>query len=542
MGISVIGAVTSSGGGGGNGFVLNVGSTGNTTFTFVAPQPAGNYTITSAQSDTTFDIYFVAADNTSAGYTNVLTASPTAEFTKIVVYSATTNDVLTFELKETVAPSTSGGIADGVAPFLTSASPTTLPSIDDTTTVTGGNFAADVEVVFVGADDVVRAAKTVVRSSSTQLIVTRPDDFPVAQQTYTMKATNAGITNPSIPVNHLADAFSAGSIPVWQTGSTLPTANGTGAYSTTLVATDADSTPITYAIVSGSFPGLTLNSATGVLSGNPTSAGAATVSATDSGGFSVNRAFTLAQVMASGGSITTVGNYTVHEFYNSGTFDLFGAKNVEYQIIAGGGGGGPGGNNGSSGGGGAGGMRSSITGEDTGGSGSLESALSLAAGAYTIYVGAAGAGGNSGAQGGNSGINGHAFTVGGGRGANTNGSWNAGSGGSGGGVATYNSNATGYGTSGEGFDGGSDSGSQSGTGGSSASVGFTGQSKNNGRLTDVKGTGTHTIASGGGGGNGNAAGARDENPGAGGGGGDGRDQLAVGGGAGKDGRVIVRYE
>ena len=84
------------------------------------------------------------------------------------------------------------------------------------------------------------------------------------------------------------------------------------------------------------------------------------------GGFS-----TVLPFSATGGTITTSGAYTIHTFTGSGTFDATNAPigfSVEYLVVAGGGGGF------SPGGGGAGGMRTG--------------SLSLAAGSYTVTVGA----------------------------------------------------------------------------------------------------------------------------------------------------------
>ena len=86
---------------------------------------------------------------------------------------------------------------------------------------------------------------------------------------------------------------------------TLPAATNGTAYSATVVATGGTGTGYTYAVSSGSLPpGLTLDPATGVISGTPTSAGSYpfTITATDSGGNTGSRAYTLAvqTVMAVG--------------------------------------------------------------------------------------------------------------------------------------------------------------------------------------------------------------------------------------------------
>lgn len=346
-----------------NGFSLLVGDTGNTTYSFTTAQPAGSYSINSKLGDTTFDVYLISSNNSNVGYTNSTSLEATDKFTKIVLYGATTNDVINFEYKPSASPTSLGDVEDGAAPFLTSATPTTLASIDDTTTVTGGNFAADVEVVFTGQDAVDRAAKNIVRSDSTSLIVTRPDDFPVEQEPYSMTATNAGITNPSLNINKITDYFDAGSGIIWSTSSILPSAILNVSYSTTLEATDADGGAVTYSFSSGSLPtGLSFNPSTPEISGTPAGSGSSTfnILATDSGGNSSSREFTL-----------SVAN-----------------PQVEYIVIGGGGAGG----GAYGGGGGAGGYRSSIAGELSGGGTSAESPFAIALSTnYTVTVGNGGA-------------------------------------------------------------------------------------------------------------------------------------------------------
>ena len=199
------------GGAGGNGFSLIVGESGETTYTFSSPQPAGAYSFTSELGDTSFDIYLVTADNQNAGYANASSALfATAEFTRAVIYGATSNDIINFDYKPAASPATSGDVDGGAAPFVTSATPSALPSIDDTTTITGGNFASNVEVVFTGQDAVERPAKNIVRSSSTSLIVTRPDVFPFEQEPFSVQATNPGIPSSSVIVNKLTNQVLVG--------------------------------------------------------------------------------------------------------------------------------------------------------------------------------------------------------------------------------------------------------------------------------------------------------------------------------------------
>ena len=109
-------------------------------------------------------------------------------------------------------------------------------------------------------------------------------------------------------------------------------------------------------------------------------------------------------IQATGGTISTVGDYKVHKFTSSGTFTVqtvgnaAGSNTVDYFVLAGGGGGGAGGNN-RGGGGGAGGYRESnpSPGSDWPGSpiSNPGGALPVSAQGYPITVGGGG-GGNSG--------------------------------------------------------------------------------------------------------------------------------------------------
>jgi hypothetical protein len=165
----------------------------------------------------------------------------------------------------------------------------------------------------------------------------------------------------------------------------------------------------------------------------------------------------ISNLLATGGTITYNGGYTVHTFTSSGTFQITnGSGNLDYLVVAGGGGGG--GN--AAGGGGAGGFISS-------------SAL-YGTGSYAVTVGAGGAGGGStvfGSNGQNS-VFDTVTALGGGGGAPFNSAGH--SGGSGGGGGSVNSGAAlagGASTSGQGNTGGAgnlNSGFNAGGGGGGA--------------------------------------------------------------------------
>lgn len=259
---------------------------------------------------------------------------------------------------------------------------------------------------------------------------------------------------------------------------------------------------------------------------------------------------------ATGGTITTSGDYTIHTFTSSGTFTPNIDGTVDVLVVAGGGGGGWGTHGGA--GGGAGGMR-------------VVTNHSVSSQAYTVTIGAGGAKstgvGDRGDNGANS-VFGSITSLGGG-GAGVYGSLRNGlSGGSGGGGSeTYQAGSSvgGAGTSGQGNAGGSSSQTFGGGGGGGA-----GAAGANAVATNIGGAGGVGVANsysgssvyyaGGGGGNGDSGGGAGGNGGGGAGAGNvgaasgngvsGSANTGGGGGAcgasgspgnGGSGIVIVRY-
>lgn len=465
---SVVGGSSSSG------FNLDIGSSGNTTFEFDTPQPAGGYSITSQLADSTIEFYAIAEDGTLAGYTNSKSLTASKDFIKMIVYSASENDLIGFEFKDTTSPTSSGQESSGVGPFLTSATPVSLPSINDTATVNGGNFATDVSIIFTGQDDVNRPAKNVVRSDSTSLIVTRPDDFSANQEPYTMTATNPGTISPAFGANSLVDYFDAGGVPVWITASGELTTKYffDTLYSVTLEATDSSGNPVSYSLFSGSFPlGLSLNSATGEISGTVSSSDnqTFTIRATDSRGNTADREFSIVEQLP---------------------------VLVEYLVIAGGGGGGPSVSDNRSGGGGAGGYRSSVIGESSGRGASAESRFPATVGTgYSVEIGAGGAGvAAGGATNGNNSILGSITSLGGGHpgGLKNPPAWQSPTNGGSGGGSNEAYTTGGTGTTGQGYDGGNNNGGAYNAGGGGGGAGGNG---GNGSDSSVGGNGGVGVTS-----------------------------------------------
>lgn len=325
---------TLTGGGGAqadNNFTIMTEGNGYTLVDLTSTYPAGKYTVASRLSDIVYDIYLIAEDGSNAGYLAAssyiqLNITATKAFNKVVVYGATNNDVINFtysNIYSATGPST--GEFTGAAPRLISISTSDLPNQNNTTTITGQNFATDVAVTFTGTDNVARNAKSISRTNSTSIVVTRPDDMPTTYSPYTLTATNPGITAPASTNTHkLTNAITAGNAPVWVTSATLPAYRKDAAYSQAIQATDADGgSSITYSIVSGSLPtGITFNTSTATFSGTPTTNAASpytyTIRATDAGANYVDRAFTVQQLAPDAVTIGTATDVGTSRAFNDG--------------------------------------------------------------------------------------------------------------------------------------------------------------------------------------------------------------------------------
>jgi len=507
--------------GGANDFNVAITDT-HTSVTFTKEYAPGAYTITSTGNDTTFDIYAYSGNGALAGYTNTPALTTSIGFNKLVIIGHTAGILLSFTYKTTYTTVTDNDEVTA-GPFITSATSTSLPNIDSSTTVTGGNFASNITATFTGTGYTETSAKSVTRNSVTSVTVVRPDSLPISGSPYTLKFSNTGVTNPTGSNSHLL-TVTAGSAPVWNTAATLSTRYTKNvSYTTTLSATDPDGGTITYTSVGAMPTGLTINSTSGVVAGTSSASTTLTftIRATDTGGNAVDRTFTLlnqlpvwsttsftavvegssvsVQVTAtddgtiaysllsgslpSGLSINSSGLITgtastpqTASFTLRVTDDAGGTADqaltwlvqpgVGFLVLGGGAGGGGGSatpNNRQGGGGGAGGLRTSF-GAESGRDSSPESPLAISTGTnYTVTVGG-GAGWSSGSNsnGGNGGSSTFASITaqgGGGGGFSAGGSGNSGGCGGGGGSQGFSGGA---GTANQGHNGADSAGSNSG--------------------------------------------------------------------------------
>jgi hypothetical protein len=291
-------------------------------------------------------------------------------------------------------------------------------------------------------------------------------------------------------------------------------------------------------------------------------------------------------VTATGGTITTCGNYKIHSFTGPGTFTVssagnsLGSNSVDYLILAGGASGGESINHPTAyggAGGGAGGYRES-SGAASGcysasPLGSGVSALPVLVQGYPIIIGAGGAGGPNTRNSGNPSTFSTITSGAGGAGGNcnappiTNLGLPGGSGGGGGATGLGGPGASGTGNTPpvsppQGNNGGTGGGSGGGGGGAtvagSNSTSPTGSAGGAGATSSINGTPTARAGGGGAGGpggpgaggtGGGAAGGSPNNPGSsasantgGGGGGGGAGPACVNSGSGGSGIVIIRYK
>jgi len=165
-------------------------------------------------------------------------------------------------------------------PIVTAVSPLEVDSSaggNITFTITGSNFQSGAVTKFIGNDATeITASTTTVNSGSSISAVIARNSFVSAKEPYDVK-----VINTSGLAGTLDNSINVDISPVWDTASgnianILDDATGTHA---TVSATDADGDTVNYSETGGTVlttAGLTLNSSTGAISGNPTDVNSAT--------------------------------------------------------------------------------------------------------------------------------------------------------------------------------------------------------------------------------------------------------------------------
>jgi hypothetical protein len=204
----------------------------------------------------------------------------------------------------------------GSIPSISGIGPSTAPVENTAITVNGSNFAIGAIVKLIGLDSTQYTANSTSVISSSEISFNSPV-LPVANEPYDVK-----VINPNGSSAILIDALDAGGTPTWTTaagnlGEILIDATGTHF---TLVATDPDGTAIIYTettnVLTGA--GLTLNSSTGAITGDPTDVSSITTYAFD--------------VTASDGINTTSRSFTIIVTPPNGS-SAFAASTSCYEIL-----------------------------------------------------------------------------------------------------------------------------------------------------------------------------------------------------------------
>ena len=158
-------------------------------------------------------------------------------------------------------------------PTIASVSPTTVESAaggNETFTISGQSFGAGATVKFIGSDATEFNATSVTVVSSSQITATvAQSSFANSKEPYDVKVINASGLSAQ-----LDDQINVDNSPAWDTASgTLATiTDATTGTHATVSATDPDGETVTYSettsVLSGA--GLTLNSSSGAITGDPT--------------------------------------------------------------------------------------------------------------------------------------------------------------------------------------------------------------------------------------------------------------------------------
>lgn len=273
---------------------------GDKTATLDNEYPAGTYSVTSALADTDLEIYLGTSAGVQVGQfvegKKYIKAS--APFKYVTTSKSNQDDTISFELlvAEDLAAKT-----DAIwGPVLvTECTPSSVPNIGDKTTIIGANFAPNATVTLRRSDNSTTfSPKVTTYLSATAIEITRPDSLSPDNAPY-----DVIVTNPDTGLSYRLDnGLTAGSNPVWVTATTIPFIKGQY-LSQSFSATDSDGgSTVTYSWPTqgtDTIPnGLTVDLLGAKIEGTPTQntgSYSVTIRATDSGGNTADRTFTLVQ-------------------------------------------------------------------------------------------------------------------------------------------------------------------------------------------------------------------------------------------------------
>ena len=196
---------------------------------------------------------------------------------------------------------------------------------NQTIVITGQNFKTGDVASFVGTSASFNATTTTIDSATQITAVAPKSSFLNAQEPYSVKVTSStGLSGTSA-----TGLINVDNAPTWTTnaGSLGSVAEDATGNHFTVAASDAEGDTIAYSLQSGSLAGLSLNSSTGVISGDPTdvtndTTNSFTLRAT-ANGKTADRAFSYITTNNPIAGITEIFNSNT-----SGTSDLNSANNI----------------------------------------------------------------------------------------------------------------------------------------------------------------------------------------------------------------------
>ena len=195
-------------------------------------------------------------------------------------------------------------------PVLSSISPNNINidsnALPQNITLTGNSFQSGASVAFVGTDAVSVNSPSVTFTNATTLVAQVPSSIDTTKQPFDVK-----VTNPTGLIATLTDGLQIGASPSWTTSSgSLGNIGDTSSANLSVVATDPDGGAITYSETTSNVlggAGLSLNTSTGAITGNPNDVSSDTtinftIRATDNESATTDRNFAITIQQAIDGS------------------------------------------------------------------------------------------------------------------------------------------------------------------------------------------------------------------------------------------------
>jgi len=212
-------------------------------------------------------------------------------------------------------------------PVVSSVSPTSINTgtnpLPQNITITGVNFQSGATVTFIDSQAVETNSPSVTFTNSTTLVAQLPSSVSVADQPFDVR-----VNNPTGLTATLTDAIQLDAVPAWSTtAGNIGTIYDTNNASLSVSASDPDGGAVSYSETGGtvlSTAGLTLNSSTGAITGDPTDISTSsetktfTLRATDNENNTADRTFNIIINQGLDGSSSARAGFSAQDLLNAG--------------------------------------------------------------------------------------------------------------------------------------------------------------------------------------------------------------------------------